>query len=125
MRRIGVCEERGSGVDKVVFQAEFYQLPAPLFEVAGDNTRVVLFAHRPFGRMTPPDRIRACYLHACLRHVQHDPMTNTSLRGRFGIPEKNSAAASRVIKETLVAGLIRPLNPDTGKKYMKYVPFWA
>lgn len=125
MRRIGVCEERGSGVDKVVFQAEFYQLPAPLFEVAGDNTRVVLFAHRPFSRMTTSDRVRACYLHACLKYVQHDPMTNSTLRGRFGISEKSSAVASRVIKETLDAKLIRPLNPDTGRKYMKYVPFWA
>jgi len=33
LRRVGVCEERGSGVDKVVSETEFYQLPAPLFEV--------------------------------------------------------------------------------------------
>ena len=125
MRRIGVCEERGSGVDKVVFQTEFYQLPAPLFEVAGENTRASLFAHRPFNRMTPADRTRACYLHTCLRYVQHDPMTNSSLRGRFGISEKASAVASRIIKETLDAGLIRALNLDAGKKFMKYVPFWA
>jgi ATP-dependent DNA helicase RecG len=36
MRRIGVCEKRGSGVDKVVFQTELYQLPAPLFETPLD-----------------------------------------------------------------------------------------
>ena len=29
MRRVGICEERGSGIDKVVFQVELYQLPAP------------------------------------------------------------------------------------------------
>jgi ATP-dependent DNA helicase RecG len=125
MRRIGVCEERGSGVDKVVFQAEYYQLPAPLFEVAGDNTRATLFAHRSLSRMSTPDRIRACYLHACLRYVQRDTMTNSSLRVRFGISEKSSAIASRIIKEALDAGTIRPLNPDAGKKFMKYVPFWA
>jgi len=28
MRRIHICEERGSGVDKVVYQTELYQLPA-------------------------------------------------------------------------------------------------
>jgi len=120
-----VCEERGSGVDKVVSQTEYYQLPAPLFEVAGDNTRVVLFAHRSFRRMTTSDRVRACYLHACLKYVQHDPMTNSSLRGRFGISEKSSAMASRVIKETLDAKLLRPLNLEASKKFMKYVPFWA
>lgn len=32
MRRINICEERGSGIDKVVFQTELYQLPAPVFE---------------------------------------------------------------------------------------------
>jgi len=36
MRRIGICEERGSGWDKVVFQTELYQLPAPLPEVTDD-----------------------------------------------------------------------------------------
>jgi ATP-dependent DNA helicase RecG len=125
MRRVGVCEERGSGIDKVVFQAELYQLPAPLFEVAGDNTRATLYAHRPFTRMSPSDRIRACYLHACLRYVQGDPMTNSSLRGRFGFAKNASAVASRVIKDSLGAGAIRPLNPEAGKKFMKYVPSWA
>ena len=51
MRRMGICEERGSGVDKVVFQAEFYQLPAPAFEVSGDSTRSNLFAPRTLTKM--------------------------------------------------------------------------
>ena len=51
--------------------------------------------------MDKDDRIRACYLHACLRYVERNYMTNTSLRARFGIEEKNSAMASRIIKETL------------------------
>ena len=41
MRQFGICEERGSGVDKVVFEMEFYQLPAPLFEATGESTRAV------------------------------------------------------------------------------------
>jgi ATP-dependent DNA helicase RecG len=32
MRRFRICEERGSGIDKVVFEVELFQLPAPLFE---------------------------------------------------------------------------------------------
>lgn len=125
MRRIGVCEERGSGVDKVVFQTEFYQLPAPAFEVAGDNTRAVLFAHRFLSKMDKADRIRSCYLHACLRYVNRDFMTNTSLRNRFGIDPKNSAVASRLIKEAMDTGVIRPFDETSSKKLMKYVPFWA
>ncbi|MCB1777104.1 MAG: putative DNA binding domain-containing protein [Candidatus Competibacteraceae bacterium] len=125
MRRIGVCEERGSGVDKVVFQTELYQLPAPLFETTGEHTRAVLYAHRDLKEMDKADRIRACYLHACLRYVQRDHMTNATLRERFGIDEKNSAIASRLIKETLEAELIAPYDEHAGRKYMKYLPWWA
>lgn len=125
MRRIGVCEERGSGVDKVVFQTEFYQLPAPLFETSDGHTRAVLFAHREFREMDKADRVRACYLHACLRYVQRDFMTNTTLRERFGIEEKNSSMASRIIRDTIEAGLIRCHDETVGSKARKYLPWWA
>jgi ATP-dependent DNA helicase RecG len=125
MRRIGVCEERGSGVDKVVFETELYQLPAPLFETTDAHTRAVLFAHRELKDMDKADRERACYLHACLKYVQREFMTNTTLRERFGIEDKNSATASRIIKETLEANLIRPLDESASRKFMRYVPWWA
>jgi len=125
MRRIGVCEERGSGVDKVVFETEFYQLPAPIFEAPADSTRAVLFAHKPLNDMGRDERSRACYLHACLRYVERDPMTNSSLRGRFGIDERNSAIASRIIRDALEDGVIKPYDPEQGKKHAKYVPSWA
>lgn len=125
MRRIGVCEERGSGVDKVVSQAELYQLPAPLFETTDEHTRAVLFAHRDFREMDKTDRIRACYLHACLRYVQRDYMSNTTLRERFGIDEKNSSMVSRIIKDALGAGLIRPHDETVGSRARRYLPWWA
>jgi ATP-dependent DNA helicase RecG len=125
MRRIGVCEERGSGVDKVVFQAELYQLPAPIFETTHDHTCAVIFAHREFREMDKDDRVRACYLHACLRYVQRDFMTNTTLRDRFGIEAKNSATVSRIIRDTLNAGLIRCYDESVGSRARKYLPWWA
>lgn len=125
MRRIGVCEERGSGIDKVVFQTELFQLPAPLFEVTEEHTRSVLFSHRSLKQMDKDDRTRACYLHACLKYVSRDYMTNSSLRERFGISDQNSAAASRIIKETLDVGFIRAHDPSVSRKFMKYVPSWA
>ncbi len=126
MRRFGICEERGSGIDKVVFETEFHQLPAPLFETPGGNTRVVLFGHRPFRKMDKYDRIRACYLHACLRYVGRELMINTSLRKRFGIKEKNLAVVSRIIRDTMHEKQIKQYDPSNkSKKYVKYVPFWA
>lgn len=125
MRRIGICEERGSGVDKIVFETELYQLPAPLFEVTGEHTRAILFARQKLREMDREDRIRASYLHACLKYVQRDYMTNTSLRKRFAIEEKNSAIASRLIKEAVEAKRIKPHDTTASKKYMKYTPHWA
>ena len=126
LRRVGVCEERGSGVDKVVSETEFYQLPAPLFEVVGKHTRAVLFAHKPFAEMDKADRIRACYLHACLQYVQRKQMTNSTLRARFGIDEKNRAQVSRVIGDALQADLIQPCAPySESRKHARYVPYWA
>jgi len=125
MRRVGICEERGSGIDKVVFQTEVFQLPAPSFETPEGTTRAVLFSHKDLKDMDRADRVRACYLHACLRYVQRNPMTNSSLRERFGIDERNAAIASRIIRDAIGDGMIRPYDPNQGKKYARYVPFWA
>lgn len=125
MRRIGICEERGSGWDKVVFQTEIYQLPAPLPEATTDHTRVVLFAPRPLSRMDKADRIRAVYLHSCLRYVNRQHMTNTSVRERFAIEGRNSAVASRLIREAVEAGAIVAYDPYAAPKLMRYLPAWA
>ncbi len=125
MRRFRICEERGSGIDKVIAQIERFQLPAPLFEVPPGFTRVVLFAHRALKNMDKVDRIRTCYLHACLKRVTRDYLTNASLRERFGVEERNKATVSRYIREAVEAGMIRPFDEDAARKLMKYVPYWA
>lgn len=125
MRCVGICEERGSGVDKVVFEGEFHQLPPPRWEASGHGFRAVLFAHKEFRKMDKDDRVHACYLHACLKHVMREEMTNTSLRERFGIEEKNSATASRIIAMALEAGVIKPFDLSQGKRNARYLPFWA
>ena len=125
MRRFRICEERGSGIDKVVAQVEYFQLPAPLFEVPPNFTRIVLFAHKSLSDMDKADRTRACYLHACLKYVQRSFLTNASLRERFGVEEKNKAAVSRYIREAVEVGMIKPFDEDAARRLMKYVPFWA
>ena len=125
MRRIGICEERGSGWDKVVSQTEFYQLPAPLPEATQEHTSVILFAPRPLAKMDKADRIRAVYWHACLRYVSQQPTTNSSVRERFGIEEKNKSIASRLIREALDSGNLVPYDQDAAPKLMRYLPYWA
>jgi predicted HTH transcriptional regulator len=125
LRRVGICEERGSGIDKVVNETEMYQLPAPMFESIEQFTRVTLFSHRSLNEMGKEERVRACYLHACLKYVNREYMTNTSLRHRFGIEDHNSAIASRIIRDATTDGLIRLYDPEASRKYAKYIPFWA
>ncbi|MEN9576352.1 MAG: hypothetical protein RL514_4207 [Verrucomicrobiota bacterium] len=126
MRRLGICEEGGSGIDKVAFEVEFHQLPAPDFQVPAGHTKVVLFAHKSFSAMDGPDKTRACYLHACLECVSHRQMTNATLRKRLGVADDNYPVVSRIIAETIRAGLVKPYDPDSrSKKHAKYLPFWA
>jgi len=126
MRRIGICEEKGSGIDKVVFYSEMYQLPAPDFQQAEKQTRAILFSFKELGEMDKAERVRAVYQHACLCHVSNEKLTNQSLRERFKIEDKNSAIASRMIKEALEEDLIKPDDPtNNSRRHMKYIPFWA
>ena len=104
---------------------EIYQLPAPLFEAPEGFTRTVLFAYKGLRDMDKAEQVRACYQHACLRYVLRDFLTNTSLRKRFAIEERNRAAASRIIRDAVDAGVIAPFDPSAAPKIMKYVPWWA
>jgi len=125
LRRIGICEERGSGIDKVVFQTELFQLPAPAFSVTPEHTRAVLFGHKEFKDMDKEARLRACYLHCCLKYVSDQPMNNASIRKRFGIEEQNKANASRILSQTVEAGLIKLYDPEAGVRAKRYIPIWA
>lgn len=126
MRRMRLCEEKGSGIDKVVHLAEAYQLPAPDFRTSETRTTAILFAHQDFTDMSKADRIRACYQHCALKYVSNERMSNQSLRERFKLPESKAATASQVIGATKEAGLIKADESDTtSTRDARYLPFWA
>ncbi len=125
MRRFRICEERGSGIDKVVRAVETSRLPAPLFESPGEFTKVVLFSRKPMSAMNKTERVRACYMHACLRYVMNEPMNNASVRERFGISQKNSARASKLLKEAVESDFVFIRDPESGYRSRTYLPFWA
>ena len=125
MRLIGVAEERGSGWDKIAFEIEFHQLPPALIEVSDVQTRVTIFAPRSLSNMDRADRVRAVYQHACLRYVSNEATNNASVRKRFGIAERNKAAATRIIKDAVQDGLVAAYDPSAGPRSLRYVPFWA
>ncbi|QSR85013.1 ATP-binding protein [Methylacidimicrobium sp. B4] len=126
MRRMGVCEEKSSGIDRVVQAAEFYQLPAPDFRSGFRRTSVTIYGPRPFEAMDRNDRVRACYQHCVLKWVRSERMTNQSLRERFHLGEDKATIASQVIAATIEARLIKADESVGGsRKFARYLPSWA
>ena len=113
------------GQGLVVEEIERHQLPAPRFDVPPGFTRVVLFDRKTLAQMDRQERLRACYLHACLQFTTHRRMTNRSLRERLGVLGKNASMISRLLREAVEADLIVVANPDNGVRLRHYVPFWA
>jgi predicted HTH transcriptional regulator len=126
MRRMGFCEEKGSGMDKVIANNEEYHLPPVNISVDDLRTTVTVYAHKNLSELSRKEKIIACYQHCCLCYLQGEKMTNQSLRERFEVEEKNYSTVSRVLKETLTEGFIKEQDPDNkAKRYSKYLPFWA
>ena len=123
MRRMNFCEERGSGIKKVIAAVEEYQLPAPDFRTTPQHTIAALFGPRAFADMDRQERIRACYQHACGCYVSGREMTNASLRARLGLERERYVLITRLIRDTVDAGLIRLAGGS--RKDANYVPFWA
>ncbi len=126
MRRLGICEEKSSGIDRVIETAEFLQLPAPEFLVAHQRTIVVVHGPRSFKDMDGSDRVRACYQHCVLQWVMRKQMTNQSLRNRFGLSAGSSNAVSQIIASAKEKKMIKgdPNAPDS-TRYARYIPAWA
>jgi predicted HTH transcriptional regulator len=123
MRRMEMCEEQGTGLDKVVISIEVNQLPPPKFQEMDNAMRVILFAPRSFADMTVSERTRACYQHSIIKYLDGDKMKNATLCERFGIDKKNAAQASAVIKKALENKLIKAADPEHPRG--GYEPIWA
>lgn len=126
MRRFGICEEKSSGIDRVIETAELMQLPTPEFLTEYRRTIVVIHGPRSFRGMNGSDRVRACYQHCVLQYVLRKQMTNQSLRERFGLPEGSGNAVSQIITATIEQSLVKndPNAPDS-RRYARYIPAWA
>lgn len=125
MRDLGICEERGGGLDKALLEIELNNLPAPEFDVSEHSMRVVLFGPRSFKELSKSEKLRACYFHCVLRFIKRDYMSNASLRERFSLSDKDYQAVSAIISECTKKNRIVPAEVGQGKRTAKYVPYWA
>lgn len=125
-RRYKICEERGSGLLKAGLEIELYGLPPIEFVASANHFKVTLHAPKTFAQMSVRERLEACYQHAVLKHYSGSAMTNTTLRKRLKMPEKQRSMVSVLIQEAVDKHLVKPADPDNkSRKFAEYVPFWA
>lgn len=125
-RRYNICEERGSGFEKAVMAIELYGLPPLKFEETENSFKVTMYSPRKFADMTNEERIEACYQHSIIEYYGNGGFNNTSLRKRFGMHDKQAAQISKLIKEAIDTGKIKPKDSESeSKKFSLYVPYWA
>lgn len=126
MRRLRICEEKGSGIDKVVSSIETFQFPPLDIRIGQKRTTTILFSYKQFSDMDKSDKVRACFQHCVLRYLMGEKMTNQSLRERFGLSNRQSDIASRVVGLAVEENLIKLEDPDnSSRRYAKYIPYWA
>lgn len=125
-RRFNICEERGSGFVKVVSSIELFGLPALKFEEGSNYFKVTLYAPKTFAEMSVNERVEACYQHAVIRHLSSESMTNATLRERLKMSETQRPQVSKLIKEAMARGKIKPKDlSNKSTKFAEYVPYWA
>ena len=103
-RRFNICEERGTGFIKTVSAIELYGLPPLGFEEGENYFKVTLYAPKTFAEMSPSERMEACRQHAVLKHLNSSTMTNTSLRERLKMSERQRPQVSKLIREAVEKG---------------------
>ncbi len=128
MRRLHICEEKGSGIDKALIEIEADKLPALDIREGETRTTVSIQVRKAFSEMNKSEKIQACYQHCCLKYVMSEMMTNQSFRERLGIADSKTDkdAVSRAIAATIEKNMIRLNDPENiSRRYAKYVPIWS
>ncbi len=124
-RIVRICEERGSGFDRMEEGMSELLIKAPKVETGDDFARTKLYWNQRLANWTKEDKIRTCYLATCYNYVNEIEVSNSILRKRFGVEEKNKSIISRIVKDTLEAGGIKLSDETVAPKMRKYIPYWA
>lgn len=126
MKRLYICETRGSGIPRTVGGIEEWQLPAPTFINQENGFKASLYAYKAFDKLSTEEKLRACEQHVAFMHTQNSFANNETLRKRFGLGEKKANTISKLVKLAKDKKLIKDFDPkNNSKKYIKYIPIWA
>lgn len=125
LRLVHICEARGSGFDRMEEGMRDWKIPAPKVETTEDFCRTMLYWHPSLSQWSKEEKIRTCYIYVCYCYVNGIEVSNAVLRDRFDISDANKAMASRIIKDTVMAGKIKLADPNSAVKMRRYIPYWA
>jgi ATP-dependent DNA helicase RecG len=131
MRMLGLCEERGRGLDKSVAAIEQssirnrLNLPAPTFRKSTNGFVATLFGPRPYKELSREEKKMACFQHCVLGFLKNEFMSNSTLRSRFSLDSSEYQTVSSVIADSKNDGLIVDADIEQGRRNAKYIPFFA
>lgn len=111
----------GNQVEHFISQADA-NIPSP--QIIIDNQNVILTLYTSKTRWSKEERILTCYRLSCECLANNELMSAKSVLDRLNIKKENRAIASRTIKDTLDAGLIKISNPDQPANARTFIPFW-
>lgn len=124
-RMYRICEERGTGFQKIVEAVELFGMPPVVFTPLENAFQVTLYAPRQFADMSQDERVEACYQHAVLQYFSSQTLTNTTLRTRFKVSERQRNQITNLIADAVAAGRIKRKDATTGHKFAEYLPYWV
>lgn len=126
MREMGMCEARGSGIQRALVANEETGAADPSFHEGDGLTKATLIGKHDFTTMSTHERTWAVFMHACRLYAARSAMTNSTFRKRYALPPGRSSLVSLAIQQTVDEGLIRPQDAEsTSKRYARYLPFYA
>ena len=126
MKRLYICETRGSGIPRTVGDIEEWQLPAPTFVNQENGFKATLYAYKSFDNLNMEEKLHACEQHVAFMYTKNSFANNETLRKRFGLGEKKANVISKLVRLAKDKNLIKDFDPSSSsKKYIKYIPIWG
>lgn len=126
MEKFHIVESRGTGIDKVVNALENNGLPSLDIKVpTSTSTVITIKSAKSFKDMSITERTNSIYWNACLRYVEDKQISNKSLRDTFKLQSRDSSLVSKAVNNAIEAKKIKIYDPNVGRKFSKYIPFWG
>jgi ATP-dependent DNA helicase RecG len=126
MREMNMCENRGSGIQRLLSENEIHRRADPEFQVVSSLTKARITGKQNFTSLTLEERLWAVFMHTSFRYESGGYMTNATFRERYGLGKAKTALVTNAINTAIEAKMIRQYDETSqSRRYAKYVPFWA